>query len=121
MLHFGACRICQRWNSYNANACSFCGSAAIEKVSLPEPDSNAGFLWIAALVIAAVMFTAGYVVRSFQGFSTPVAVPASSFTPVYQSPQRQPEAREYITGPRGGCYYINRNGSKTYVDRRMCQ
>lgn len=29
--------------------------------------------------------------------------------------------REYITGPRGGCYYINRNGNKTYVDRSMCQ
>lgn len=26
----------------------------------------------------------------------------------------------YITGPRGGCYYINRNGNKTYVDRSMC-
>lgn len=23
----------------------------------------------------------------------------------------------YITGPRGGCYYINSNGNKTYVDR----
>ncbi len=26
----------------------------------------------------------------------------------------------YIRGPRGGCYYINRNGNKTYVDRSMC-
>ena len=26
----------------------------------------------------------------------------------------------YITGPRGGCYYINGNGNKTYVDRSMC-
>jgi hypothetical protein len=26
----------------------------------------------------------------------------------------------YITGPRGGCYYINRNGNKTYVSREMC-
>ncbi len=26
----------------------------------------------------------------------------------------------YITGPRGGCYYINRNGNKTYVDRSLC-
>lgn len=26
----------------------------------------------------------------------------------------------YITGPRGGCYYINRNGNKTYVDRALC-
>lgn len=26
----------------------------------------------------------------------------------------------YITGPRGGCYYINSNGNKTYVDRSLC-
>lgn len=24
------------------------------------------------------------------------------------------------TGPRGGCYYINSNGNKTYVDRGHC-
>ncbi|SEI38141.1 hypothetical protein SAMN05216327_10171 [Dyadobacter sp. SG02] len=28
--------------------------------------------------------------------------------------------RQYIRGPRGGCYYINSNGNKTYVDRSMC-
>ena len=28
--------------------------------------------------------------------------------------------RSYIRGPRGGCYYINSNGNKTYVDRSMC-
>jgi len=27
----------------------------------------------------------------------------------------------YITGPRGGCYYINGNGNKTYVDRSLCR
>ena len=26
-----------------------------------------------------------------------------------------------ITGKRGGCYYINKNGNKTYVDRSECQ
>ncbi len=26
----------------------------------------------------------------------------------------------YIRGPRGGCYYINSHGSKTYVDRSLC-
>lgn len=26
----------------------------------------------------------------------------------------------YITGPRGGCYYINGNGNKSYVDRSLC-
>jgi hypothetical protein len=28
--------------------------------------------------------------------------------------------RIYITGERGGCYYINSNGNKTYVDRSLC-
>ncbi len=28
--------------------------------------------------------------------------------------------RTYYRGPRGGCYYINRNGNKTYVARSMC-
>ncbi len=31
-----------------------------------------------------------------------------------------PPARIYIRGPRGGCYYINSNGNKTYVDRSFC-
>ncbi|MFJ1291201.1 hypothetical protein ACEPPZ_03785 [Paracoccus yeei] len=30
-------------------------------------------------------------------------------------------AREFIRGPRGGCYYINGNGNKTYVDRGKCR
>jgi len=29
--------------------------------------------------------------------------------------------RKYRRGPRGGCYYINSNGNKTYVDRDYCR
>lgn len=29
-------------------------------------------------------------------------------------------SRNHIRGPRAGCYYINGSGSKTYVDRSMC-
>ena len=29
-------------------------------------------------------------------------------------------SRVYITGSRGGCYYWNRNGNKTYVDHSFC-
>lgn len=28
--------------------------------------------------------------------------------------------KELWTGPRGGCYYYNSNGNKTYVDRSEC-
>lgn len=37
--------------------------------------------------------------------------------------ERKPDyhvRRHYIRGPRGGCYYINSNGNKTYVDRSIC-
>ena len=36
-------------------------------------------------------------------------------------PKRDAESRTYLTGKRGGCYYINSNGNKTYVDRSFCQ
>ena len=31
-----------------------------------------------------------------------------------------PPARTYIRSPRGGCYYLNSKGNKTYVDRSLC-
>lgn len=34
---------------------------------------------------------------------------------------RGADGRTYIQGPRGGCYYINANGNKTYVDHSMCK
>lgn len=42
------------------------------------------------------------------------------------SPDEEPavknnsDGRTYITGPRGGCYYINSSGRKTYVDKSKC-
>lgn len=30
------------------------------------------------------------------------------------------ETRTYYNGPKGGCYYINKNGNKTYVDHSFC-
>jgi Bacterial SH3 domain len=47
--------------------------------------------------------------------------------PTYSAPKRSTPRRSssrggsgYIRGPRGGCYYINSNGNKTYVDRSLC-
>jgi hypothetical protein len=34
--------------------------------------------------------------------------------------RRRNSTTKYIKGPRGGCYYINSNGKKTYVDRSRC-
>lgn len=30
------------------------------------------------------------------------------------------KGKKLYTGPRGGCYYVNRNAKKTYVDRSYC-
>jgi hypothetical protein len=41
--------------------------------------------------------------------------------PVKKKRSRIPaSSRYYIRGPRGGCYYINDNGNKVYVDRSLC-
>ncbi|MES1215704.1 MAG: hypothetical protein ABUT20_09310 [Bacteroidota bacterium] len=37
----------------------------------------------------------------------------------YQAANATPK-RNYIRGPRGGCYYINSHGNKQYVDRSLC-
>lgn len=42
----------------------------------------------------------------------------TSYSPAAVAPSRHSSG--YITGPRGGCYYINGNGNKTYADRDMC-
>jgi|GEM_PF-1803648 len=36
------------------------------------------------------------------------------------STQPSSSGKTYITGPRGGCYYINSSGNKTYVDHSFC-
>ena len=41
-------------------------------------------------------------------------------SPTQKRTQHVKSARTYIRGPRGGCYYINPSGTKTYVDRSMC-
>lgn len=48
------------------------------------------------------------------------SAPAPEYTPapVYSAPRTS--SSRYIRGPRGGCYYINGSGNKTYVDRSLC-
>lgn len=40
--------------------------------------------------------------------------------PPARTRQVSTESKGYIRGPRGGCYYINSRGNKTYVDRSLC-
>lgn len=47
---------------------------------------------------------------------------ASITSPSHTSPMhREQSYRRYYTGPRGGCYYINSNGNKTYVEHSYCR
>ena len=60
--------------------------------------------------------------NSSQGFySTPAPV-KSVAQPAYTTPRTRTNAdsRQYYRGPRGGCYYINGSGKKTYVDHSYC-
>jgi endonuclease YncB( thermonuclease family) len=42
-------------------------------------------------------------------------------TPISPTPKNVvAETRTYTLGPRGGCYYINPQGSKVYVDKGLC-
>ena len=61
----------------------------------------------------------------------PTPTPTPSATPFaeavepeisYTAPKPSASSRSsrYIRGPRGGCYYINSSGNKTYVDRSLC-
>lgn len=45
---------------------------------------------------------------------------SSTSTPKVQLKSKRGRTSQYITGPRGGCYYINANGKKTYVDHSYC-
>ena len=52
--------------------------------------------------------------------STSVIPKTVRTTTVSSTKTRQSSDRVYTRGPRGGCYYINSNGNKTYVDRSLC-
>lgn len=53
-------------------------------------------------------------------FSSKTSSSSRSYQSSRTSNSRKSTSRTYIRGPRGGCYYINSNGGKTYVDRSMC-
>ena len=52
--------------------------------------------------------------------TAPVAVKKEPAPAPAAPPDPAPSKRTYIRGPFGGCYYINKNGNKSYVDRSVC-
>ena len=47
-------------------------------------------------------------------------VPLKQSTKSKPTSTRSSESRTYLRGSRGGCYYLNSNGNKTYVERSFC-
>lgn len=56
-------------------------------------------------------------------YATASPISAQPVAPSAPAPLVTSEAPShyYITGPRGGCYYINSHGNKTYVDHGFCR
>jgi hypothetical protein len=57
--------------------------------------------------------------------SIPSSVPMQrllTVEPIVTRPttKKADQSHSYIKGPRGGCYYLNSKGNKTYVDRSLC-
>lgn len=59
--------------------------------------------------------------------ATPVAPPKteqatsnSAVTLMPKSVSSGPSGRKYVRGSRGGCYYLNASGNKTYVNKELC-
>lgn len=53
------------------------------------------------------------------GSDEPAAAPPPPAS-ITQGNQRKSGGRIYLTGSRGGCYYLNSSGKKTYVDKSFC-
>ncbi len=66
-----------------------------------------------AVVLAVWALACPAPARTMAPLGVPVMAGASAAQPA--------QARKLIRGRRGGCYYINRNGNKTYVDRSLCR
>lgn len=49
------------------------------------------------------------------------ALPRASSSGKTQPINNNSDGMKYITGPRGGCYYINSSGRKTYVGKALCE
>lgn len=98
----------------NASASILGRIAQSEEISVL--DRNNGWLLVQSRSAGR-----GWVSEQFTSTSrpTPVYRPPAPIAPIYTPPPQT--SGRYIRGPRGGCYYINRNGNKTYVDRSLCR
>ena len=53
--------------------------------------------------------------------SRPAAEAPRTKEPAVASANKSQNGRTYVTGPRGGCYYVTASGRKQYVDHSMCR
>ena len=58
-----------------------------------------------------------------QADTTKKSSTAASGTQATANPpaQKIKDGKTYVTGPKGGCYYVTASGRKQYVDHSMCR
>jgi hypothetical protein len=64
-----------------------------------------------------------YVPEQEQTYAVPLKTSPTRPKQTTTIPKKQSNSssRNYIRGPRGGCYYMSSNNTKVYVDRGLCQ
>jgi hypothetical protein len=107
--------------------CSVCSNSGspIANSSLPKPTPAAFF---ATPSPTAVPLKSSKPSRKSKarsnanaGISAPIlGAPVTTYGGSTSSGPIISKESRYITGPRGGCYYINSHGNKTYVDHSYC-
>lgn len=100
------------WDDYQKDRKSLSKIRQYQKVKvIDEPHEN----YFKAVFKGQV----GYISKNHLELFTPSTLSGKNENQELRSSPSSP--RKYITGPRGGCYYINRSGNKQYVDREKCR
>lgn len=89
-----------------------------DRVQLGPRDPNGWARLYRGNLPDGYLYRASDLVRTTAPAAPEPAIPAGSGSS--GGARRSGGGRQLHVGPRGGCYYINSNGNKTYVDRSEC-
>lgn len=127
---FWHCPVCQ---FANRSMFSYCGGCGYTKPAEPAAgswtDKNTAIAAVIFAVIVTLIVTLAYNSNKPPGPASvaPKSASAAAPEPTTNTPaaflkttKPAKTSGRHIRGPRGGCYYINSSGNKTYVDRSLC-